>query len=176
MPRDMELRPLSFWAVVQAEAQREHAARLLLMRHGFETYMPRIKIRNRISLLFPTYVFVRVIDRWYPILWTAHVIRLLMAGDRPACLKDEIIATIRKRETSEGFVKLPLPNRQLKPGQKVRVISGSFNGQIGLYEGQTSRDRERVLLELLGQAVPVELPSKDIAPLGIVAANKTMRY
>jgi transcription antitermination factor NusG len=166
---------VSFWAVVQAEAQREHAARLLLMRNGFETYMPRIKVRNRISLLFPTYVFVRVIDRWYPILWTAHVIRLLMAGDKPACLKDEIMASIRKREIG-GFVKLPLPNRQLKPGQKVRVIGGSFNGHIGLYQGQTSRDRERVLLELLGQAVPVELPGKDIAPLSLVAANKMMGY
>jgi transcriptional antiterminator RfaH len=166
---------MSFWAVVQAEAQREHAARLLLMRLGFETYMPRIKVRNRISLLFPTYVFVRVVDRWYPILWTAHVVRLLMAGDKPAQLKDEIMASIRKREVA-GFVKLPLPNRQLKPGQKVRVIAGSFNGQIGLYQGQTSRDRERVLLELLGQAVPVELPGKDIAPLSVVAANKMMRY
>jgi transcription antitermination factor NusG len=166
---------MSFWAVVQAEAQREHAARLLLMRHGFETYMPRIKVRNRISLLFPTYVFVRVIDRWYQILWTAHVVRVLMAGDKPACLKDEIMASIRKREIG-GFVKLPLPNRQLKPGQKVRVIGGSFNGQIGLYEGQTSRDREKVLLELLGQAVPVELPGKDIAPLNVVVSRNSMRY
>jgi transcription antitermination factor NusG len=166
---------VSFWAVVQAEAQREHAARLLLMRHGFETYMPRIKVRNRISLLFPTYVFVRVIDRWYPILWTAHVVRLLMTGDKPACLKDEIMASIRKREIG-GFVKLPLPNRQLKPGQKVRVIGGSFNGQVGLYQGQTSRDRERVLLELLGQAVPVELPSKDIAPLSIASRKVAPDY
>jgi transcriptional antiterminator RfaH len=165
---------MSFWAVVQAEAQHEHAVRLLLMRLGFETYMPRIKVRNRISLLFPTYIFVRIVDRWYPILWTAHVVRLLMAGDKPACLKDEIMTSIRKREIG-GFVKLPLPNRQLKPGQKVRVIAGSFNGQIGLYQGQTSRDREKVLLELLGQAVPVELPSKDIAPV-IVASTKMMRY
>src|SRR5262245_8459095 len=165
---------MSFWAVVQAETQREHAVRLLLMRHGFETYMPRIKIRNRISLLFPSYIFVHVVDRWYPILWTAHVSRLLMAGDKPACLKDEIIASIRKREIG-GFVKLPLPNRQFKPGQKVRIVSGSFNGQIGLYQGQSSRDRERVLLELLGQAVPVELPGKDIAPV-IVASRKSMRY
>jgi len=161
---------MSFWAVVQAEAQREHAVRLLLMRLGFETYMPRIRVRNRTSLLFPTYIFVRVIDRWYPILWTAHVVRLLMAGDRPAHLKDEIITTIRKREIG-GYVKLPLPNRQFKSGQKVRVIAGSFNGQIGLYQGQTSRDRERVLLELLGQAVPVELPGKDLAPLSVVSRN-----
>jgi transcriptional antiterminator RfaH len=166
---------MSFWAVVQTEAQREHITRLLLMRLGFETYAPRIKVRNRISLLFPTYIFVRIIDRWYPILWTAHVVRLLMAGDKPACLKEEMMANIRKREDKNGFVKLPMPDRRLKPGQKVRVISGSFAGQVGLYQGQTSREREKVLLELLGQAVPVELPGKDIAPLN-VASEHRLRY
>jgi transcription antitermination factor NusG len=163
-----------YWAVIQCEAQREHITRLLLMRLGFETYAPRIKIRNRISLLFPTYIFVRIVDRWYPILWTAHVVRILMAGDKPACLKEEVMTNIRKREVN-GFVKLPMSDRRLKAGQKVRIISGSFAGQIGLYQGQTTRDRERVLLELLGQAVPVELPGKDIAPLN-VADQHRLRY
>jgi transcriptional antiterminator RfaH len=156
---------LTDWWVIQAEAQREPMVRLLLMRHGFETYLPRIKLRSRISLLFPTYLFVRTADRWYPILWTAHVIRLLMSGDKPACLKEEIITSIRKREVG-GFVKLPIP-RRLKPGQRVQIINGSFQGQIGLYEGMSGHDREKVLLELLGQVVPVELPCRDIAPLGV---------
>jgi transcription antitermination factor NusG len=162
---------LPYWTVAQIEAQHEHIARLLLMRLGFETYMPRIKVRNRISLLFPTYVFVRVVDRWYPILWTAHVVRLLMAGDKPACLKDEIMANIRKREVG-GFVKLPIPQTQLKAGQKVRIVSGSFAGQIGLYQGQTGRDRERVLLELLGRQVPIELPSRDLTPLNVASEHR----
>jgi transcription antitermination factor NusG len=166
---------MSFWAVVQTEAQHEHVVRLLLMRQRFETWMPRIKHRSRIALLFPSYLFVRIVDQFYPVMWTPGVIRLLMAGDKPACLKDEIMASIRKREI-RGFVKLPLPNRQLKPGQKVRVIGGSFNGQIGLYQGQTSRERERVLLELLGQAVPVELPSKDIAPLPVASRKVAPDY
>jgi transcription antitermination factor NusG len=166
--------PSGFWAVVQAEAQREHITRLLLMRLGFETYMPRIKVRNRICLLFPSYIFVRIIDRWYPILWTAHVVRLLMAGDKPACLKEEIMANIRKREVN-GFVKLPIPDRRLKAGQKVRIVSGSFAGQVGLYQGQTSREREKVLLEFLGQVVPVELPGKDIAPLHLADQHR-LRY
>jgi transcription antitermination factor NusG len=84
------------------------------------------------------------------------------------------MTNIRKREVN-GFVKLPMPDRRLKPGQKVRIVSGSFAGQIGLYQGQTSRDRERVLLELLGQAVPVELPGKDIAPLNVASGN-CLRY
>ena len=162
------------WWVVQTEANFEHVARLLLMRLGFITYAPRIKIRGRIARLFPTYLFVGAREQFYPILWTNRVVRLLMAGDRPASVKGEIVTHIRKREVG-GFVKLPLPNRRLKPGQKVRIISGSFQGQIGLYEGMSGHDRERVLLELLGQAVPVELPAKDITPLGI-ADRPRLRY
>src|SRR5262245_49913841 len=164
---------MSYWAIVQTEAQREHAVRLLLMRHGFTTYMPRIKVRNRISLLFPTYIMVHVTDRFYPILWLPHVIRLLMSGDKPAKLKDEIVTHIRKREVG-GFVKLPRP-QPLKPGQRIRIVNGAFQGQIGLYQGQTGANRERVLLELLGQSVPVELPSPSIVPLPI-AFSPRLRY
>jgi len=161
------------WWVCQTEANFERVARLLLMRLGFETYAPRIKVRGRIAYLFPAYLFVAAGERFYPVLWTPHVVRLLMAGDRPATVRSEIVAHIRKREVA-GFVKLPLPNR-LKPGQKVKVTNGAFEGQIGLYEGMSGKDRERVLLELLGQAVSVELPARDIAPLG-VAVSRTLRY
>jgi len=162
------------WWVVQTEANFEHVARLLLMRLGFVTYMPRIKYKGRNGLLFPTYLFVGAREQFYPILWTNRVVRLLMAGDQPATVKGEIVTHIRKREVG-GFVKLPLPNRNLKPGQRVRVINGAFQGQIGLYEGMSGRDRERVLLELLGQIVPVELPANQIVPLPI-AFRPTLRY
>src|SRR5262245_51796094 len=36
--RAAEPAQVSYWAVVQCESQREHAVRLLLMRHGFTTY------------------------------------------------------------------------------------------------------------------------------------------
>ena len=162
------------WWVVQCEANFEHVARLLLMRLGFTTYAPRIRIRGRITWLFPTYLFVGAREQFYPILWTNRVVRLLMAGDQPATVKGEIVTHIRKREVG-GFVKLPLPNRRLKPGQKVRVTNGAFQGQIGLYEGMSGHDRERVLLELLGQSVPVELPSSSIVPLP-VAFSPRLRY
>jgi transcription antitermination factor NusG len=153
------------WAVVQTEAQREHAVRLLLMRGQYNTYLPRIKVRGRIAPLFPSYLFVELARiRWYPILWTPHVIRLLMAGDRPAQLSEDIVSQIRKRENN-GIVKLP--NRQFRKGQKVQITCGSFKGYIGLYEGISGKDRQRILLELLGQTVPVELSEKDITPLQV---------
>src|SRR5262245_40404908 len=161
------------WWVVQTEANFEHVARLLLMRLGFTTYAPRIKIRGRVQWLFPTYLFVGAREQFYPVLWTNRVVRLLMAGDRPASVKGEIVTHIRKREVG-GFVKLPAPTR-LKPGQRVRIVSGSVQGQIGVYEGMSGRDRERVLLELLGQAVRVELPSPSIVPLAVGHKPPTVR-
>ena len=156
---------MSYWSVVQTESQREHMVRLLLMRAGFETYMPRIKVRSRIALLFPAYVFVRIAERFYPVMWTNGVIRLLMAGDQPARLPDEIIMEIRSRERG-GFVKLPTPSK-LKKGQNVRISNGNFLGQIGLYDGIGSKERARILLDLLGRKVPVELPESDLVPLDV---------
>jgi transcription antitermination factor NusG len=164
---------MSYWAVVQTAPQHEHTVRLLLMRGQYETYLPRILVRQRITPLFPTYLFVSLAEkRWYPILWTPHVTRLLMSGDQPTKLPENVVNQIRKRERN-GLVKLPL--HQLRKGQQVRIIRGSFEGQIGLYDGMSGKDRERVLLELLGQAVAVELPGKDIAPLNLASA-RDLRY
>ena len=153
---------MSFWAVVQTETQREHIARLLLMRLGYETYAPRIKIKQRVALLFPSYVFCRVIDRWYPILWTPGVLRVLMSGERPAALNEKIITSLRRREFG-GFVKLP--SKSLRRGTKLKVIRGPFEGHIVLHDGMTGADRQRVLLAALGQDVTLELPKKDLVVL-----------
>lgn len=162
----------SSWAVVQTEPQHEHTVRLLLMRSQYETYLPRTRAQQRITLLFPTYLFVSLAEkRWYPILWTPHVKRLLMSGDHPAQLPEDALTQIRKRERN-GLVKLP---HQLRKGQKVRIVRGNFEGHIGLYDGMSGKDRERVLLELLGQIVPVELPTKNLALLNL-APERRLRY
>src|SRR4030095_14508476 len=155
------------WWVVQTEAQREHFVRLLLMRGGFESYGPRIKLRGRIAMLFPAYLFVKPQERWYPVLWTPHVVRLLMSGERPAHLADDVIQAIRKREIG-GFVRLPKYSKMLIKGQNVLIAKGSFAGRIAIYDGMNSRERARVLLELLGRQVTIELPQTDIA-LDVVA-------
>jgi transcriptional antiterminator RfaH len=162
---------MSYWTVVQVESQCEHVVRLLLMRARYQTYMPRIRDRRRVAPLFPGYVFVRIVDRWYPVVWTVGVVRLLMSGDQPACLSEKIMHEIRKREDRDGYVKLPSPTNGLRKGQHVRITRGSFEGQIALCEGMSGKDRVWVLLNMLGQKVPVELSGRDLEPLPPVAAQ-----
>lgn len=160
---------MSYWSVAQCETQRIHLTRLLLMRLEFETYMPRFKSKaGKILLLFPSYIFVRITSQFYPVVWTPGVTRVLMTGEQPARLPEDIVSAIRKREVG-GFVRLPSNDRRLHKGDQVRIVRGSFEGQIGIYDGMTSHQRERVLLQLLGSWVPVDLPATDVAPLKIVA-------
>ena len=69
-----------------------------------------------------------------------------------------------------GDIKLPEAppppvRRKIAIGTKVRIASGPFGGMSGLYAGMSTKDRERVLLNLLGSQRPVLLPSNLVVPM-----------
>jgi transcription antitermination factor NusG len=89
---------------------------------------------------------------------------LLTSGDRPAVVRDEVISEFQALEDSEGFVVFPEQTiePQLQKGQNVRLRKGPFLGYIGLYDGQSAADRERVLLTLLGRDTVIYVSRDDI--------------
>jgi transcriptional antiterminator RfaH len=153
----------SFWAVCQTETLREGTAARFLAQAGFETYLPKIKTRQRVVPLFPSYLFVRILEHWWQVDTTIGVISLLKAGDQPARLKDDIVNAIRAKERG-GIVKLPEPKR-IKAGDVIRVDKGTFAGHFAIFEGMSGKERSRVLLELLGRKVLVEIPAIDLQQL-----------
>jgi transcriptional antiterminator RfaH len=159
---------MPYWTVAQIESQREKTAADFLRQSGFTTYLPQLKIRRssqpqRIVPFFPGYLFVQIVERWYPVRWSVGVIRLLMEGDHPGHVPDNVIATIRRQEGRDGFVKIPKYGLQL--GQAVRVAKGSFVGHLAVFDGMAGQDRSRILLELLGRKVVAVLPTQDIVAL-----------
>ena len=148
-----------YWTVAVAMSQREDLVRQHLDREGFETYVPKVREKKRAAPLFPGYLMVRVVVRWYPIRWCPGVLKLLMHGDHPARLADSVVAEIRGREV-RGFVKLPKDG--FENGQSVRVLRGMFAGHSAIYAGMSGSARERVLLDLLGQSVTVTLPVGNV--------------
>jgi transcription antitermination factor NusG len=159
---------MSYWAVAQTESQREGVAANFLSQRAYETYLPKINIksgsRERVVPLFPAYIFVRIVDRWYTARWSPGVLKILMADDRPAVISDKTVCAIQKREGENGLVKLPKP-----PGiqhvERVVIRDGSFAGRIGVYDGMIAHDRVRVLLNLMGRSVPVSVRTPDIGPV-----------
>jgi transcription antitermination factor NusG len=73
---------------------------------------------------------------------------------QPARVPDAVIDGIREREIG-GVVRLPKP-RRFKPGDRVRVVRGPFEGHFGLYDGMAPRERIFVLLSMLGASIRTE--------------------
>ena len=155
--------------MAQCYSQRESTADRLLKGKGFETYLPRIKeaainCTRRIAPLFPGYLFVRINISWYPILATVGVLRLLRVGDEPCKIDDALVTRIQKQEF-RGLVRLP--DTRLKIGDNVRILRGSFKDHIGVFAGMHGKARSKVLLELLGREVPIELSVDDLEALHV---------
>jgi transcriptional antiterminator RfaH len=164
---------MAFWAVARLQTHRERLALHCLGLAGYVTYVPRIRARRVIggrkvseaAPLFPGYCFLTIELQWHVARWAPGVINLIMDGERPARVPDQVISELRGRERG-GLITLPTkppPGPPFVPGDRLRIRSGPFTGLNGLYAGQAPRDRVMVLLMMLGGERRVELPEQNVA-------------
>jgi transcriptional antiterminator RfaH len=161
------------WYVVQTQANAESKAVINLARQGFRTYLPRYLKRRRharrvemvAAPLFPRYLFVEIdmaVQRWRSIYSTIGVSRLIRNGDLPAPVPDDVIGSIKSREDTSGLIRL-IHRPNLKLGDKVRILEGTFYDCFGIYEGMSDCERVGILLGLLGRKVRVLLDAEAVA-------------
>lgn len=165
-----------FWAVAISKPGNENRAIVNLKRQGYDYYLPkylsRIGKETKIKILFPRYIFVQIEQQWHQINSTFGISRLILGNDgKPAIVHDKIISDLKMREDKTGLISLPETSKFQK-GQGVRVVTGPFDGYSGLYDGMRPNDRVRVLIEMLGQTVQIELAEKDLAPVVISEGEK----
>jgi transcriptional antiterminator RfaH len=154
-----------YWACAQLESNRTRLALHCLDKvAGYEIYNPQLREQRRVrggrkimgvAQLFPSYVFVLVVSAWYGARWSPGVVRLVMDGEHPAHVPDQVIAEIRSRERG-GFVVLPKA-RGLALGTRMKVLQGPLQGQIGLLAALRPHERVVMLLQMLGGQQRVEL-------------------
>jgi transcriptional antiterminator RfaH len=160
----------AFWGVVRSLPKREaFAAERLRMDRGFEVFLPLVQTQRASKPLFSGYFFCRIVDRWRAINSTLGVLCLVRVGDCPARCPDHEIAALRAMIDGHGFISLPdRPITSVRPkiavGAKVRITAGPFGGMSGLYAGMSAKDREKILLNLLGSQRPVLVPFNLVIP------------
>ena len=163
--------PAPFWSVVRSLPKREaFAAERLRMDHGFEVFLPLLQTKRASAPLFSGYFFCRIVDRWRLINRTLGVLCLVRVGDCPARCPDGEIEALKAMIDRRGFVRLPEAppapaRRKIEIGAKVRIAAGPFGGMSGLYAGQSTRERELVLLNILGGQRPVSIAGGLVVPL-----------
>ena len=96
---------------------------------------------------------------------------VVKSADLPARRPDEEIATLIARSDADGIIRLSssltsqsVVRRAYEPGAKVEIVDGPFRGFNGLHTGMSTRDREMVLINILGATRPVEISAGLFAP------------
>jgi transcriptional antiterminator RfaH len=139
------------------------------MDHGFEVFLPLVQTKRASQPLFSGYFFCRIVDRWRSINTTLGVLSLVKFGDAPARCPDHEIDSLKAMIDAHGYIKLPEARgapieRKIAIGAKVKVTAGPFGGMSGLYAGQSSRERELILLNLLGGQRRVLIAANLVVP------------
>jgi hypothetical protein len=101
---------MAFWTAARVMPRRERLALHCLKLSGFETYVPRIKDRriirgrkvNEIAPLFPSYIFILIELQWHAARFALGVASLIMDGERPARVPDNVIAELHPQRRHQA--------------------------------------------------------------------------
>jgi len=123
--------------------------------------------KEKLVKIFPGYVFIEMEvtdDSWFVVRNTPGVTGFLGSsggGTKPVPLPPEEINPILKKA---GLMEIP--KFEMSKGERVRVITGPFNSQIGTIDN-IDEDHQvvTVLVDMFGRQTPVELGFEDIEKL-----------
>jgi transcriptional antiterminator RfaH len=157
------------WLVAYSQHNKELTAKKHLFDQGFDVYLPRFektrrharKIEKVLSPLFPRYLFVGVdlnSTGWRSINGTLGVSYLLMQGEQPAMIPESVIENLKSQEDQKEVVCLDSLVMFIR-NDKVRVVEGIFEDQIGIFEKLDDKQRVQILLNFLGREITVSLPA-----------------
>ncbi len=154
-------KPTEFIGLLRVKSASERSVCRRLRESGIRGYSPAFLDRRPSGpvevILFPGYVFVWPDHRWREISRTKGVYEFVRFGDIPAQVPEAVITELKALEGPTGYVRLLPP---FTVGQHVRI--GSDTGPQVTVKALLSLDRVRVLLSILGRAVEMVVPSRDL--------------
>lgn len=167
-PAARESAPVERWFAIWTRSRHEQVVREQLLRKDVEVFLPTITRwsrwrdrRKQIAYpLFPGYCFARFDPRHrLPILQVPGVVNIVSQHGEPAPIPDLEIDGIRALVESElAFDPCPF----LREGMMVEVLHGPLKGVVGRLVRKGAHARLVLSVDLIGQAVSVEVDAADV--------------
>lgn len=159
------------WYAIWTRSRHEQLVRNQLVRKDIEAFLPTVTRwsrwkdrRKRIEWpLFPSYCFARFdAANRLPVLSCTGVVNIVSVEGQPAAVPDAEVDSLRVLVTNAvSYDACPL----LREGELVKVNAGPLFGVVGRLLRKDRRRASVVLsVDLIGQAVRVEVDAADIGP------------
>jgi len=161
---------MSHWYLVHSKVRQEQVALANLERQGYLCFLPMLNAeklrRGKLQVvqepLFPRYLFIRLdthtqSQSWSPIRSTLGVSRLVMFGQTPGRVGDDLIEQLQAQHTTQS------PAQALfQPGDRVTITQGPFAGLEAIYHMPCGEERVMVLLDILSKQVKMTVSPADL--------------
>ena len=158
------------WFALWTRSRHEQVVREQLERKQIEVFLPTITKwsrwkdrKKRIDWpLFPGYCFARFDPKDpLPILKCSGVVNIISFEGQPAPIPAVELDGIRRLiETDLAFDPVPL----IREGSMVEVVHGPLKGVVGRLVQKKDKARLMLSVDLIGQAVSVEIDAADVKP------------
>jgi transcriptional antiterminator RfaH len=163
------------WYLIHTKPSRESLAETNLLRQGYKVHLPRMlqsvrrqrQSRECIVPLFPRYLFLQLSEgrqELGPVRSSLGVSGVVRFGASYAIVPDRIIVELCLRADPETGLHRLVSRPALERGAAVHITTGPFEGLDGVFEREAGSARVVVLLNLLGQDVPVRTPADFVLP------------
>jgi transcription antitermination factor NusG len=156
------------WYAIWTRSRHEQIVRDQLERKGYQAFLPTIPRWSRWKdrkkkidwPLFPGYCFARFDSRErLPVLKCSGVVSIVSFDGEIAVIPDFEIDGIRRVVESDlQFDPCPL----IREGMMVEVVHGPLKGVMGRLLRKGARARLMLAVDLIGQAVSVEVDAADV--------------
>jgi transcription termination/antitermination protein NusG len=156
------------WFAVWTRSRHEQIVRQQLEKKGIESFLPTIPRWSRWKdrkkkidwPLFPGYCFARFMpESALNVLKCTGVVNIVSFEGKPASIPEHEIEGIRRLVESDlQYDSCPL----IREGAMVEVSHGALKGVIGRLVRKGSHARLVLSVDLIGQAVSVEVDAADI--------------
>jgi transcriptional antiterminator RfaH len=153
------------WYLVHCKPRQDERAEEHLARQGYACFRPRLQrerlLRGRrqtvVESLFPGYLFIQlhIDDNWAPLRSTRGVNRLVGFGGYPLQVPCGLIDSLQQRTITE-------PQPLLQPGDRVRIVEGSFAELDAIFLNMDGEERVVLLMNLLNREQKLTLPLASV--------------
>lgn len=160
------------WYCLNSQPKHERIAAAYLRKHaGVEVFAPLVRYQSlrgkrkvwHTEAMFPGYLFARFdFQTRSREIRSVHGVRgIVHFGEIFLPVPDDLLAQLRE---TIGEEEVAVVSTVLTPGAEVTITDGTLSGmRVLVTQYFPAKERVRVLLEMLGRGVEVELPFSSVA-------------
>ena len=156
------------WFVFYTKSRQEKKVNELLLKNGFEPFLPLQKVMRQWSdrkkkvevPLFNSYIFVKVEEyKLVEVLKIPGVSWSIKYNGRPAYLRQNEFELINRYLQTGLLIEANVLQNPLEAGDKVKVIDGALKGMAGTLTKRNSENLFSIFIDSLSYSLTVQLDS-----------------